>query len=374
MRIRPFKATFPNFDFIASPDTFCENAKFSFEEFRKNGFFEQSTKDAFYIYQIQTMSRKHTGLITLNDVHDFFDGKIKKHEKTLSEKEQQQMEFFMRWNAILKPVLLTYDPIAGINSYLETYAQNNKPLIETKFEKDGQIHRVWEVSEEHEVQHLTSLFAEKVNSTYIADGHHRTTTVALLYERLKDKNPDLDFDNLFCAFFSADQLDILDYNRVVEGLKEVSITHLMVKLSKLFDLEVLPKATKPSQKHEMILYIRKEWFRLRWKPEVLKQQNKSKILLDASMLNELVFRDIFGIEDVRNDTRITYIEGAKGLEGVRKASNDNNDRMGFALFPVSFSDLMRMVDAGESLPPKSTYFEPRLRSGLLVKLLKYAEN
>jgi uncharacterized protein (DUF1015 family) len=370
MRIKPFKATYPNFDFIASPDTFCENAKFSFEEFRKNGFFEQSKKEALYIYQIQTMTRKHTGLITLSDVHDFFDGKIKKHEKTISEKEQQQMEFFMRWNAILKPVLLTYDAIAGINAYLEAYAQNNAPLIETKFEKDGQIHRVWEVSAVEDIAYLTDLFDQKVNSTYIADGHHRTTTVALLYERLKDKKTDLDFDNLFCAYFAADQLDILDYNRVVEGLKEVSITNLMVRLSKLFDLEVLPKAIKPTQKHEIILYIRKEWFRLKWKPEVLKQQQNAKILLDASLLNELVFRDIFGIHDVRNDTRITYIEGAKGLEGVRKASNDNNDRMGFALYPVSFSDLMRMVDAGESLPPKSTYFEPRLRSGLLVKLLK----
>ncbi|MCB0574438.1 MAG: DUF1015 family protein, partial [Saprospiraceae bacterium] len=136
----------------------------------------------------------------------FFSGKVKKHEKTLSEREQQQMQLFLRWGAILKPILLTYQPVPDISRWLDSFASSNKPTFSTRFVKDGQIHRVWTVTDPTEIDHLRRLFAERVACTYIADGHHRTTTVALLHERLKDKNPEFNFDNLFCAFFAADQL------------------------------------------------------------------------------------------------------------------------------------------------------------------------
>jgi uncharacterized protein (DUF1015 family) len=371
MKILPFQATYPNFDFIASPDSFCEDAKDSFKEFQRNGFFEKAPQDALYIYQIETPQRKHIGLVCLNDVQDFFDGRVKKHEKTLSEKEQQQMQLFLRWNAILKPVLLTYQPVAEINAILSTHVAGREALYTTHFEKDGQVHRVWAVTDGEEIGQLQALFAQKINCTYIADGHHRTTTVALLHERLKTKNPEFDFDNLFCAFFGGDQLDILDYNRVVEGLKEVSITRFIVKMSKICDLDVLDEARKPAHKHEVLMYVHKEWYSLRWKESVLKQYAAEKVTLDATLLNELVLQNILDIRDVRTDTRITYVEGSKGIAGVRRITDENSlNRIGFALYPVDFDDMLRMADAGESLPPKSTYFEPRLRSGMLVKMLK----
>jgi uncharacterized protein (DUF1015 family) len=370
MKIKPFRATYPNFDFIASPDSFCDDAKFSFREFQANGFFEKSPKDALYIYQIETDERLHTGLISLNEVEDFFAGKVKKHEKTLSEREQQQMQLFLKWNAILKPVLLTYPPVPDISLWLEHFTQAHKPLYATRFAKDKQTHRVWTVTEAEDIGQLQNLFAAQVQGTYIADGHHRTTTVALLHERLKGKSKEFDFDNLFCAFFAADQLDILDYNRVVEGLKDVSPTHFMVKMSKVFDLDVLEQPRKPLEKHELVMYAQKHWYSLRWKESVLKSHAKDRVVFDATLLNEFVLDQIFGITDVRTDTRITYVEGAKGLTGVRKATNESDDRIGFLLYPVSFDDMMRMADAGESLPPKSTYFEPRLKSGMLVKMLR----
>lgn len=370
MRIKPFQATYPNFDFIASPDSFCEDAKNSFREFQANGFFEKAPKDALYIYQIETDARKHTGLIALNEVEDFFAGKIKKHEKTLSEREQQQMQLFLRWNAILKPVLLTYSPVPDISRWLEHFTSSNKPLYTTRFAKDRQTHRVWAVTDPAEIRHLQQLFDANVKGTYIADGHHRTTTVALLHERLKDKHQEFDFDNLFCAYFPSDQLDILDYNRVVEGLRDISSTQFIVKMSRIFELDVLHEPRKPLEKHEIVMYAQKEWYSLRWKEAVLKSHAKDRVVLDATLLNEFVLDEIFHIRDVRTDTRITYIEGDKGLEGVRKATNDSDDRIGFLLYPVSFEDMIRMADAGESLPPKSTYFEPRLKSGMLVKMLK----
>lgn len=370
MKIEPFQATYPNFDSVASPDSFCDDAKNSFREFQANGFFEQAPQAAFYIYQIETAQRKHTGFIALDDVEDFFSGRVKKHEKTLSEREQQQMQLFLRWNAILKPVLLTYPPVPAISLWLEHYTQAHKPLYTTRFVRDNQIHRVWMVADAGDIGQLQRMFADQVPGTYIADGHHRITTAALLHERMKDKSREFDFGRLFCAFFAADQLEILDYNRVVEGLQDLSPTHFIVQMSRIFDLDILKEPRKPQQKHELVMYAQKEWYSLRWKDSVLKSHAKDPVVLDALLLNEFVLDQIFHIRDVRTDTRITYVEGARGLDGVRKATNESDDRVGFILYPVSFDDMMEMADAGESLPPKSTFFEPRLKSGMLVKMLK----
>ena len=229
---------------------------------------------------------------------------------------------------------------------------------------------MWPVTEQTDITLLQDLFATHVQRTYIADGHHRTTTMALLHERLREKSPEYDFDHLFCIFLGADELDILDYNRVVEGLKHLSPTQFVVKMSKIFDLEPLETPRRPLHKHELIMYVRKEWYSLHWKKEVLDSHPGERVLLDASLLNEQVLDAILGIRDVRTDTRINYVEGSRGIEGVQKAVGASRNRIGFILFPVSFDDLMQMANANESLPPKSTYFEPRIRTGMMVRLLK----
>lgn len=370
MKIRPFQAIYPNIDFVASPDSFCLEAKTGFQEFKKNGLFKKTASDALYVFQIQNGKRTHTGLIACNDLSDFYEGKIKKHENTLSEKEQQQMQLFVRWQAILKPVLLVYRRVDAINDWLENFTKSHEPFFKVNFEKDGQVHRAWAVSDGRQIQELQQLFEKNVQSTYIADGHHRTTTVALLNERLRDKNPEFDFRELFCAYFPSDQLDILDYNRVVEGLKDVSPMRFMARLAQLFEVEFLEKPTKPRKKHELTMVVGKEWFRLTWRAEILKKAAKNRVLLDANLLNEHVFDKILGITDVRTDSRMTYIEGPKGLAGLEDAAGSNRNRVGFMLFPVALDDLMALSDMGEMLPPKSTYFEPRLRSGLIVKEIK----
>ncbi len=371
MNIEPFQATFPNFEMIASPDAFCEDAKNAFREYQDNGLFNNSPQEALYVYQILTATgRQHIGLMCLNQVQDYFDGKIKKHENTLSEKEQQQMQLFLRWNAVLKPVLLAYSPVQIINNWLEAFILKHQPMFSTFFEKDNQTHTVWAVTDKSEIHHLQTLFSEHIFSSYIADGHHRTTTIALLHERQNEQNPDLVFNHLFCAYFSADQLDILDYNRVVVGLKDITPVQFVVKLSKIFDLEVLENPRRPVCKHEIVMYVMREWYSLRWKKDVLEHHQRGSVILDANLLNELVLHDILGIKDVRNDARVMYVEGSKGLDGVRKSTKPSKSRIGFMMFPVAFEDMVQMADSGESLPPKSTYFEPRMRSGLMVNLLK----
>jgi len=370
MKLKPFRALYPNFDFIASPDVFCIDAKNSFREFQESGFFEKMPQDALYIYQIETKTRKHTGLIGLNEVEDFFAGKVKKHEKTLSEREHQQMQLFLRWNAVLKPVLLTYPSVPDITRWLEQYSENNQPLFTTRFVRDQQTQRVWTVTDPADIRALQDLFTAHIHGVYIADGHHRTTTVAMLHERLKDKSPEYDFNHLFCAFFAVDQLDILDYNRVVSGFKHINPINAVIHLAQAFHLKRLENARKPAQKHEIIMLAHKEWYSLTLKAEFLTRYPEGRVVLDANLLNELVMHDLFGITDVRTDTRITYVEGSKGIEGIKKVVGTSQDRIGFMLYPVDIDDMMGLADLGESLPPKSTYFEPRMKTGILVKLLK----
>jgi len=371
MKITPFRATYANFRHIPSPDDFCESAKFLFREYVEAGKMEEFPQAAFYIYQMEgRQHRRHTGLVAFDAIEDFLTGRVKMHEKTLREKEEQQMELFLRWDAVLKPVLLTHPPVPALDAWLQAFAEQHKPLSVARFVKSGQVHRVWAVPDPADIAHLQQLFAEQVPNVYIADGHHRTTTVALLHERYKQQANDRNFDHLFCAFFSTDQLDILDYNRVVEAPAALSPSQLLVQLSKLFDLECLDEPQKPTQKYEMTLLLRKEWFRLRWRKEVLERFSAQTVVLDASLLNELVLHDLLGITDVRTDQRISYVEGSKGLKGIQKAAKTGVNRLGFLLYPVSFDDLRQLADTGESMPPKSTYFEPRLPSGMLVQSLK----
>ena len=369
MRIHPFQALYPNFDFIASPDSFCEDAKFSFNEFKQHGFFEKSPQDALYIYQIEDKGRKHTGIIGLNEVRDFAEGHIKKHEKTLSEKEQQQMQLFLKWDAILKPVLLAYKPVPELQNWISQYITLHDPIYKTTFEKGFQTHRMWAISDGKDIKYVQDLFANQIHRTYIADGHHRTTTVALLNERLADKRNDFDFAHLFCAYFSSDELDILDFNRVIDGLEDISITRFIISLTEVCTLKVLNAPTKPKRKHEMTMYLQGEWYQLKWRKEVL-DKYKKQIALDASLLNELIISKILEINDVRNDTRIAYVDGSRGTDGIMKETGKSKNKVSFMLFPVTFADMMDMADQDMSLPPKSTYFEPRIKSGMLVKLLR----
>jgi uncharacterized protein (DUF1015 family) len=367
MKIKPFRAHFPRLDKIESPDLFCSEAKNLFRKYVEDELYLPAAGTYLYVYQIETKTGRHTGLVSLNEVEDFFAGKVKKHEATLSEREKHQLELFLRWGAVLKPVLLTYPPVAAINDWLEQYARKHRPVLSAKF-KGNARHRVWAVHDGRDISRLQELFAKHVQGVYIADGHHRTSTMALLHEQRADY-PAYDFDHLFCAFFPADQLDILDYNRVVEVPKGMSGGRFVASLSRLFEIEPLSAARRPEDKHEITMLFRKEWYSLHWRAEILEKAAQKDVVLDATLLNERVLYDILNISDVRSDARVSYIDGSKGIEGLKKAVQGRN-RVGFALYPVHIADLMRLADAGESLPPKSTYFEPRLKSGLIVQPLK----
>lgn len=374
MHIKPFRATYPLFERIPSPDAFCSDAKNAFPDYRRDHLLTETGETAIYIYQIEHGHRLHTGMVALNAVQDFLAGKVKKHEKTLSTREQYHKELLLRWGAMLKPVLLTYAPVEAINAWMTRYTKSNPPLFETVFAKDGQVHRVWMATDAGDIRMLQELFVQWVPSVYIADGHHRTSTLALLHRQLKNEYPHLDFDYLLCAYFATDQLDILDFNRVVDGLNGLRPDDFFERLARVCTIEYVEHPRKPRRKFELKLFFREHWYRLNWRPEVLSTFHPTDdllpVLLDVSLLNELVLRDILGIQDVRADARIAYVEGSKGLKGIRKAVRNDPNRIAFVLYPVTFDDMMAIADAGQILPPKSTYFEPRMKTGLLVKMLE----
>ena len=194
--------------------------------------------------------------------------------------------------------------------------------------------------------------------------------MVLLNERLKDRQDIGNYNQLMVVLFGSDQLDLLEYNRVVEGLNETSPTIFMAKLANFFEIEILDTPEKPHQKHQITLLINREWYRLTWKKKVLKEYKEKEAILDVHLLNEKVLKGILNINDVRFDKRIDYVAGTKGLRGLEKATISNKNKIGFYLYPVKIDELMTLADRYQLLPPKSTYFEPRIKNGLVVKSLE----
>ena len=369
MIIRPFQAVYPNTDYIASNDSFFGTVKEEYVSYKESGFFTKASQDSIYIYQIKTTQRSHLGLVACVDINEYLDGNIKKHENTLAATEQRQMYLMMNRKAIVKPVLLIHPKVKKLMQMLKDYIEEHQPFYTIHFESENQKHILWEVSDGNMIDKFQQIFEKKIPETYIADGHHRCASTALLYSRIKKKKKVNPYENLLTAFFQEDQLEIYDYNRIIDALGEVSLTQFVAKLSKLFDINFLEKPAKPTQKHEITMFLNKEWFLLKWKPEILKEYKNQKILLDASMLDDKVLKNILGIKNVKTDTRIKYVSGTEGINVIRAKTAKSETRVAFCLYPAQMSDLLTTADGGGVMPPKSTWFEPRMRNGLVVQEL-----
>lgn len=365
MHILPFKALFPNMEYIPSPDYFFATVREEFPQYYDNGFFWSIEKEAFFVYEIQTPRRNYLGLAACVDLRDYREGAIKKHEQTIAENEQKQMQLALKRKAGVKPVLLTYPEVPDIRNWLRQHTLDREPALAVHFEEDAQHHRLWAVSEADDMESIRQLFLEKVCCSYIADGHHRIATTALMHEKLETPEGQRHYGTLLSAFFSSEELEILDFNRVIEAFEDISPTQFMARLSQVCEIELMSAPEKPGQKHELTMYLRREWYRLRWRPEVLARHGAD--CLDAALLNELVLKEIFGITDVRHDFRVEYVEGPKGLDGLRKKAMKNEQTVAFCLFPIQMPDLFRLADAEQMLPPKSTWFEPRMKNGMIVQ-------
>lgn len=368
MHIRPFKASFPAWEKLSSTQEYFSSVKETFGGLSGAGLFRQADHPACYIYQIRTPSRYHTALIACTDVRDYLQGAIRKHEHTLEPKERKQLDLLKERKAAVKPVTLAYPDVEPINLILREYSTRIEPDFTIQHGED--THLIWAVEEEVGIRKLQSLFQQKVPYAYIADGHHRSAATARQFLEAGER---AHFGQLLCAFFPASELEIHDFNRVVKDLGGLSHAAFMAHLSQVLHIRSLGQARKPQQKFNMLLYLGGEWFELSWKQDILSAYLHQDVVLDAQLLNQYVLSDILGIADVRNDPRLSYVEGPRGLDALRqKVDKDSDQRAAFGLYPVQLEEMFSVADSQKELPPKSTWFEPRMKNGLIV--LTYPEH
>lgn len=366
MHIHPFRAIYPNLDLIAAPDTFFETVKFEFHQYFKSGFFREDDTEAMFVYQIKTPRRAYYAIIACAEIQDYEEGKLLRHEKTMVAKEQQMMHLLLQRKAMIKPIVVAYKPEQEIGALVSEVLRST-PFLDVRFEEEQQSHLLFRVTDREIQRALRTAFSKGVDKAYIADGHHRCETIAKLYRTVKAEVQPLDFSKLLCAFFSFDHLVIHDYNRIVEILHEISPAVLIARLSRLCTIKVVHKPQKPRYKHEMTMYLEGQWYRLRWRKHVMRRYAHHDVLLDGHILNVEVLQEILGIEDVSEDQRLGYVEGIAGIDGIIEKTQRSAFRIAFCIYPVSMEELVSIADAGQTLPPKSTWFEPRIKTGLVSK-------
>ena len=353
-------------------DAVYNKAKENLIKFEDNGWLVADQTPCLYIYA-QTMNGKtQYGLVGCAGVDDYMNGIIKKHELTRKDKEEDRMKHVRITNANMEPVFFTYPAVKAIDIIVEEIVKTQ--MADYDFtSNDGFGHHFWVIKEQTTIKKLTALFA-LVPATYVADGHHRTAAAALVGNEKKKNNPNHtgkeEYNFFLAVHFPDNQLTIIDYNRVVSTLNDLTPTDLIEKLSKVFDIELKgSEIYKPVQLHNFSLYVEGNWYSLTAKVGTFNDADPIGVL-DVTILSKLVLDEILGIKDLRTDKRIDFVGGIRGLGELQKRVDSGEMKAAFALFPVSMKQLINIADSGNIMPPKTTWFEPKLRSGLVVHSLE----
>lgn len=348
-----------------------EKAAENFKKFQDKGWLVQDDKDNYYIYA-QTMNGKtQYGLVVCAFVDDYLNGVIKKHELTRRDKEEDRMKHVRVNNANIEPVFFAYPDNTVLNDVIMKYAQT-EPEYDFIAPIDGFRHQFWIISDSKDIEVVTEEFA-KMPALYIADGHHRSAAAALVGAEKAKQNPDHkgteEYNYFMAVCFQASQLTILDYNRVVKDLNGLSSEEFLKALSKNFDVvEKGADIYKPDHLHNFSLYLDNKWYSLTAKQGTFDDKDPIRVL-DVDISSRLILDEILGIKDLRSDKRIDFVGGLRGLEELKRRVDSGEMRMALALYPVTMQQIMDIADSGKIMPPKATWFEPKLRSGLIIHKL-----
>jgi len=349
-----------------------QRAADNFKKFIDKGWLVQDTQECYYIYA-QTMNGKtQYGLVVGAFVGDYLNGVIKKHELTRRDKEEDRMKHVRVCDANIEPVFFAYPDNSVLNGLIERYV-SIVPEYDFIAPGDGFRHQFWIISDQKDINTITQTFAE-MPALYIADGHHRSAAAALVGAE-KAKNDaqhkgDEEYNYFMAVCFQASQLTILDYNRVVKDLNGLSADAFLEQLSKNFIVE--KKGTdiyKPNRLHNFSLYLEGDWYSLTAKEGVFDDTDPIGVL-DVDISSRLILDEILGIKDLRSDKRIDFVGGIRGLSELQARVDCGEMKMALALYPVSMKQIMDIADSGNIMPPKATWFEPKLRSGLVIHSLK----
>jgi len=347
-----------------------EKASENFQMFQSKGWLKQDAKDNYYVYAQTMNGRTQYGLCVAASVDDYMTGKIKKHELTRRDKEEDRMKHVRVNNANIEPVFFAYphqDELDAIVAKTVT----GKPEYDF-VAPDGFGHHFWVIEDESMIKRITEIFAS-MPSLYIADGHHRSAAAALVGDEKRRKNPHHtgheEYNFFLAVCFPDNQLTIIDYNRVVKDLNGLTPTQLLEKLAQNFHIEA--KGTeiyKPNALHNFSLYVGGQWYALTAKLGTYNDNDPIGVL-DVTISSKLILDDVLGIKDLRSDKRIDFIGGIRGLSELQKRVDSGEMSMALALYPVSMKQLIDIADTGNIMPPKTTWFEPKLRSGLVIHKL-----
>jgi uncharacterized protein (DUF1015 family) len=334
--------------------------------FQDNKILVQDEKPAYYIYELTMGGRKQTGLVCVSSVADYENNIIKKHELTRPEKELDRINHMRITGAQTGNVFLAYKSSVTVNDLISNWKEANEPVNDFVAE-DGVGHRVWIVHEPQEIQEITKIFEKQIPYTYIADGHHRAASAAKVKNAMgKDATPEAGY--FLTTLFPHDELRIMDYNRVVKDLNGLEVKTFIEKLSKNFIVEKTNEAYKPELLHHFGMYLEGNWYHLEARKDSF---SKDPIgILDVSILQENILSPLLGIQDPRTDDRIDFVGGIRGLKELEKRVDSKQMKLAFSLYPVSMEQLFDIADSGQIMPPKSTWFEPKLRDGLLTHLIR----
>lgn len=348
-----------------------EKAKENLESLTRHGILFKDEKPCYYIYQLVMPARagsdgegrSQTGLVCVSSVEDYFKDVIKKHEFTRPEKEKDRIDHMRTIGAQTGNVFMAYRDVVKINALIDGWRSTNKPVYDFTA-NDGIRHSIWIIDRDIVTNSITELFNTDVPATYIADGHHRAASAAKVSQQLPDSSAAKYF---LTTIFPASQLAILDYNRVVKDLHGLTAAKLISRLQDDFFITRSPEPVKPSQLHEFGMYLEGQWYILSsrkgtWATDPIG-------ILDITILSNNILGKLLGIKDQRTDKRIDFVGGIRGLKELEKRVDSGEMKVAFSLYPVSIEQLFDIADSGNVMPPKSTWFEPKLRDGLLTHLI-----
>ena len=348
-----------------------ERAAENFAKFQREGWLVQDADDHYYVYAQTMNGRTQYGIVVGAAVDDYLNGVILKHELTRRDKEEDRMKHVRVCDANIEPVFLAYPDDDVLDAVVARYTLQ-EPEYDFIAPVDGFRHQFWIIDKEEDISAVTERFA-LMPHLYIADGHHRTAAAALVGAEKAKANPahtgTEEYNYLMAVCFPASQLTILDYNRVVKDLNGHSPAEFLTLLEK--DFVVSPQGTepyRPARLHEFSLYLKGEWYSLMLKPGLVDETDPIESL-DVSISSKRILDEILGIKDLRSDKRIDFVGGLRGLGELKRRVDSGEMQMALALYPVSMQQIIRIADSGNIMPPKATWFEPKLRSGLVVHKL-----
>ncbi len=364
---RPETQLDPSVDIYS--DIVYETANHLLRKHIESGVFIQDRFPCYYIYELIMDGRHQTGIVGCASIDDYIDGTIKQHEKTRADKEIDRIRHVDACNAQTGPIFLAYRSQKEINLIVKEIQSETKPICDFVAD-DGIEHRIWRISNPVIIDDLQSAF-QKLPNLYIADGHHRAASAVKVGLGRRNADPDYtgteEYNYFLSVLFPDDQLCIMDYNRTVRDLNGYSKTEFLEKIEEYFTVtEVGKEAYRPQEKHTFGMYLDSNWYELRLKEEWFTDDPVKS--LDVSILQDYLLDPVLGIHDPKTDDRIDFIGGIRGLKELERRA-DSDMRVSFSLYPTNISELLAVADADRLMPPKSTWFEPKLRSGLFLHLI-----